>query len=166
MKTNFLLLLTAFALLPWAVGCPKPANQTAEVEAEGEDHGHSHGEEDDALFWHIEDDAGPNGYLISIGQHGLHLHAGEKSEAAVMIMKDGQSVGDAKVFVAILDEAGTNELVAEQAAEYETIAGEPPHYAVAFEKVPDAKSLTLSYRVELPDGSTYKNTAAADVVKH
>ncbi len=166
MKINLLLLLAALALVPWMMGCPKPANQTAETEEHGEEHGHSHGGEDDALFWHFEDDAAPGGYLVSVGQHGAHLHANEKGEAAVKVMKDGQSVSDAKVFVAIFDEAGTGELVAEHAAEYETVAGEPPHYAVLFEKIPDAKGLTLSYRIELPDGSTYQKKAPAEVVKH
>lgn len=165
MKFQLLLLLVAVALLPWATGCPKPANTTAETEEhEGEEHGHSHAGEDDALFWHSENPQGD--YTISLGQHGQHLHAGEKGEAAVKVMQGDQSVADAQVFVAIFDERGTTELVAEQAAEYETAEGEPPHYAVSFEKIPDAKGLTLVYRIVLPDGTEFKKTAPAEVVKH
>ena len=170
MKIHYSLLLAAFALLPWATGCPKPANTTAEVEEhegeehEGDEHGHSHAGEDDALFWHTENPHGD--YTISVGQHGQHLHAGEEGEAAVMVKKDGQSVADAKVFVAIFDKADAVELVAEQAAEYETVEGEPPHYAVLFEKIPDAKEFTLRYRVELPEGPEFTTTAKPDVEKH
>jgi hypothetical protein len=171
MKVNYLLLLTAVALLPWATGCPKPAAPTADAgheehaEHEGEEHGHSHGEEETAMFWHFEDQDAGGGYLVSIGQHGPHLHAGEEGEAAVSVTKDGQPVTDAKVFVTVLDEAGTAELVAEKAAEYEA-SEDPPHYAVVIDKVPDGKVLTLKYRVELPDGTKYEKTAPAETVKH
>lgn len=168
MKIRYSLLLVAFGLLPWAVGCPKPtehAAETHEEHGEGEEHGHSHGEEETGLFWHFQDQDAGGGYVVSLGQHGPHLHANEEGEAAVSVTKDGQSVTDAKVFVAVFDEAGSAELVAEQEAEYEA-SEDPPHYAVAIAKVPDAKGLTLKYRVELPDGTKFEKQAPAEVVKH
>lgn len=170
MKCYYFLLLTA-ALLPWALGCPKPASTTAgtdeHAEHEGEDgHEHSH-DEGDELFWHRAE-LEHEGYVISLGQHGAHVHTGHASEPAVMITKDGQPVADAQVFITLLDEAGGTVLTEEAATIYEpATAAEPAHYAQAEVKVPkDAKNVTLRYRLVLPGASDFQQDVLVATETH
>ena len=169
MKTQYLLLLAA-ALLPFAMGCPKPANTTTEPEsttaAGEEEQAHVH-EGDDALVWQRED-LEHEGFVIALGHHGLHLYTGHDAEPAVMVTKEGQPVADAKVFVTLLDESGQNVLVEEQATVYEpTTATEPAHYAQADVAMPkDAKMVTLRYRIELPGASEFTQDVPVSTTTH
>jgi hypothetical protein len=166
MKIKLLTLAAIVAALCWISGCQKtPPAGAGGATTEDDKHAHSHEGESDELFWH-RDKLEHEGHQISLGQHGIHLHAGEEGELAVIVTKDGQSVADAKVFVTVLDKDGNTELVAEQAAEYETVEGEPPHYASKLAKVPDAKELTVRYRITLPAAAEFKQDVPVETHKH
>mgnify|MGYP007059389514 CR=1 FL=1 len=153
------------------MGCPSSSdnNEAADAthvdsESADGDHGHSHGEgghghshaDADALTW-AKEDLMHEGYEINLGLHGPDLHAGEEAEVAVEIKKDDAAVPDAKVFVTLLDEAGENELVEEQATVYEPETDEEEaHYAQAMLAIPaDARRVMLRYRIEFPDAPEF-----------
>ena len=144
----------AFTVLGIAVlvGCNRPAGPAAAHSAgtAEEEHHHHHHEESDSLFWQRQD-LKVGDYLVSLGHHGPHLHAGEPSEPAVAITKDGTPVTDAAVFVTVLDAAGQKVLVPETAQTYEAPSGnEPGHYACEVTVPVEAHEVTLKYRVKLP----------------
>ncbi len=150
------------------VGCPAaetpPAGDVASGDgeattnaADGPAHGHSH-DDADALTWEKEDLA-HEGYVIHLGLHGPHLHSGEEAEVAAIVLKDDESVADAKVFVTLLDEAGEEVIAAEQETVYEPeTPDEPAHFAQAsFDMPEDARRVVIRYRIELPEASEFVN---------
>lgn len=170
MKLQALMILGGLMVALTFVGCGQPAATTSNDnggEAAGEEeHGHEHGE-DDALFWQREG-IEHKGHVIALGHHGIHPHAGEELEPAVMITKDGEPVADAQMFVTLLDGAGENVLTEEQATVYEPqTPDEPAHYAQGMVMVPaDAEMVQIRYRIELPAASEFSQDVAVEVVKH
>lgn len=155
------MLFVAFSLV---VGCTRPdtpaedgENGAAEGGAANGNGAHAHDHADsDVLRWHRQD-LEHEGYQISLGQHGLHPHAGEEFEPAVMVTKEGEPVADATVYVALLDAAGQQTLSEQRKMTYEPeTADEPAHYAQAMVEVPaDAAEVTLRYRIEIPGASEF-----------
>ncbi|MEO1984050.1 MAG: hypothetical protein ABGZ23_24890 [Fuerstiella sp.] len=117
-----------------------------------EAHGHSHGE-DDALVWEGEPEEHAD-FVIKLGHHGKHLHAGEEVEPAVSITRDGKAVSDAKVFNALFSEDGKTELAKEVATVYEpTTNEEPAHYAQGGLAIPKGVTkVVLRFRI-VPSGA-------------
>ena len=113
---------------------------------------HDHGDED-KLHW--EDEASHEGFKISLGWHGEHIHAGEKLEPAVMIANaDGSSVADADVFTSLLAEDQTKVIGKEIKAVYEPkTSSEVAHYAyhdLPLHDVPaGATKAFIRYRIKL-----------------
>jgi hypothetical protein len=113
-------------------------------------HGHKHAG-DDALVWRLRD-VEEAGFIISLGHHAKHLHAGEAVEPAVSITRDGQPVDDAKVFNSLVDDGSNTVLAKEVSTVYEpTTVDEPAHYAQGELKIPaDLDRVIIRYRILLP----------------
>ena len=143
--------LAGLCLLAGCGGKTKTGDQT-EKTTDKTPQGHSHADAD-KLFWDIQD-VERQGFLISVGRHGEHIHAGNELEPAVMVTRDGEDVGDAEVFHSLRAEAedGSTELAAEVKTVYEPkTAEEPAHYAGAKLAVPkDARKGVIHYRIKLP----------------
>lgn len=109
--------------------------------------GHSH----DELFWQMKD-IDFEGHVISLGHHGIHPHAGEAMEPAVMVTKDGEPVAKAEVFVSLLDSSRKEVLSKEVPTVFEpTTDEEPAHYAQGEVNVPTGvATVTIHYRAVLP----------------
>ncbi len=145
MRTLILSTLSV-SLLSLAIGCGPGTQTTNDPPANNNDsHPHSHGDE---LFWQTENLAHED-VTISLGHHGTDVYSAHDTEPAVMIVRDGEPVGDAKVFVTMLS-ADNEPIGEEQSTEYEpTTEEEPGHYAQAIFKVPaKVESITLRYRIE------------------
>lgn len=160
MKVSLQMVLVLFVGLAVASGCKEP-----EDSKEG-GNGHSHGD-DDALIWQRAD-LEHEGYLISLGHHGEHLHAGDDVEPAVMITKEESPVADAMVFVTLLNAAGENVITEEQATTYEPPTdAEPAHYAQAIVKVPaDATEVMLRYRIRFSEGGEFSQDVVIQTGTH
>lgn len=149
------ILTTATALLVGATlaGCNQ--EMTLEVPAtQTEEHAHVH-EGDDALVW-VEEDFEHEGYQISLGHHGEHLHAASFVEPAVAITRDGRAVADAKVYNSLLAADRAEVLREEVATVYEPeTPEEPAHYAQGGLHLPKgSEQLVIRFRIELPGATT------------
>ena len=158
----FSCLITAF------IGCgPQQATQPTNTtpNTTEEKHVHAH---DDELFWQSQNDE-HEGFVLQLGHHGTNVFAAHPVEPAVSIEKDGKPVGDAKVFVAMLD-SESGEVVGEEASlTYEPkTEEEPAHYAMAEFDVPkDIKSIDIRYRVEFSgDVAEFTKTITVPVDSH
>lgn len=160
MKVSLQMVLVLFVGLALASGC-KDSDGTGDG-----GNGHSHGE-DDALTWQ-QADLVHEGYLISLGHHGKHLHADHEVEPAVMITKEDIPVTDAKVFVTLLDAAGENIITEEQETLFEPPTdAEEAHYAQAIVKVPaDATEVMLRYRILFSEGGEFSQDAVIQTSTH
>ena len=120
------------------------------------EHGHAHGGhahgEDDALVWRGESREHA-GLQIQLGHHGKHLHAGESVEPAVSITRDGQPVGDAKVFNSLLSADGESVVAEEVATVFEpTTKDEPAHYAQGALSIPKGvDKVVIRFRIVSSD---------------
>ena len=114
------------------------------------DHGDSHSH-DDALVWRLEN-VSHNGFVIHLGHHASHLHAGERVEPAVSVTLDGEPVADAEVFNALVSTDGTAVVAEEVATVYEpTTDEEPAHYAQGELLIPPSMDkIAIRYRIVLP----------------
>ena len=127
-----------------AAGCggngapPQPKNSD---EHEDSHHG-------DELYWQTGN-LEHEDVTISLGHHGTHVYTSHTVEPAVMIVRDGDAVGDANVFVTMLSADG-EAIGEEQSTEFEPkTPDEPAHYAKAKFKVPGkTDSITFRYRIE------------------
>ena len=156
---RFTLPMTVLLLLVTALvgGCgvrhsPEDKNTaeqpTGEQPASG--HGHSH-EGGDALVW-VEEDFEHEGFLLSLGHHGKHLHAATFVEPAVSITRDGAAVADAEVFNSLLAADGEEVIRPEVATIYEPeTKEEPAHYAQGKLHLPKgSKQFIIRFRIKLP----------------
>lgn len=133
-------------------------------EAEGASgHSHSHGE-DDALVW-VGEPIEHQGFVIKLGHHGKHLHAGEEVEAAVSITKVGEPVSDAKVYNALVSADGATVLAEEVGTVYEpTTEEEPAHYAQGGLMIPaGTKEAKLQFRIVFADANEATFDASVEV---
>lgn len=140
-------------------------NYSGNVSHSHDDHGHTHSHTgDDALVW--EQDVEHAGYVIKLGHHGEHLHAGEEVEPAVSIEKDGEPVADAQVFNALASADGAAVVADEVATVYEPpTAEEPAHYAQGGLTIPaGADKVVIRFRILLPgDGGEVAYDVPVDV---
>ena len=128
------------------------------------DHAHSHAH-DDALVWRRKD-IKHNGFVIKLGHHAAHLHAGERVEPAVSVTRDGEPVDDAEVFNALVSTDGTAVIAEEVATVYEPTADEEPaHYAQgALSIPPNMEEIAIRYRIVLPgDGGELTQDVTIDL---
>ena len=143
MNRLFTLLLSSFMiLLLLQIGCDTPPVVDA-----SDDRVHVHGGAD-ALHWpkqNVEHD----GYLISLGHHGNHWHAGDKIEPAVSIVKSGEDIGDAKIVCQLVDGDKLIGSAVEMIFEPKTEA-EPAHFAGAKLEFPaEEKMFSVKFEVAI-----------------
>jgi hypothetical protein len=130
---------------------------------------HVHGDED-KLMW--GDELIQDGFKITLGWHGEHIHAGEPDEPlepAAMITKDGKAVADAVVSVSLLDK-DKKEIVKKVATEYEAAdeggPGEPAHYAQGRLDVPAGTTKAfIRFHIKLP-GVTDEFISEVEIAPH
>jgi hypothetical protein len=142
--TTTLLLFAAVSLS----GCGQKT-KTADTKTKTA-HPHVH-EGGDALVWG-EEGIKHEGFVIALGHHGKHLHAGKFVEPAIMVTRDGADVADAKVFNSLVASDGKEIIRKEVAAVYEPKSeDEPAHYAQGKLHLPKgSKGFILRFRLVLP----------------
>ena len=119
---------------------------------------HHHGLEDDGshdiLVWR-QKDIELAGHMLQLGHHGMVIHAGEKVEPAAIVSRDGETIGEAKVFATLVADDGETVLVEETAMVFEPkTEEEPAHHAGGHLEVPaEVEQVVIRYRIELPDGA-------------
>ena len=155
-------------LIATVIGCgPQQTTQPTNTTQNNNEKKHAH-TGDDKLFWQSENDE-HEGFVLQLGHHGTNVFAAHSVEPAVSIDKDGEPVGAAKVFVAMLD-SESGEVIGEEAAmEFEPkTEEEPAHYAMAKFEVPkDVKSIDFRYRVEFSgDVAEFTKTITVPVDSH
>jgi len=148
--TALLVLVTAFVS-----GCGRsgqPVDAETPVAAEEPESGHAHSHEgDDALVW-VEENIEHDGFLLALGHHAKHLHAGSFVEPAVSITRDGAAVADAGVFNSLVSADGMKVIRREVATVYEPeTSDEPAHYAQGKLHLPRGSSqFIIRFRIALP----------------
>jgi hypothetical protein len=145
---------------------PKADAHAAAAEDAHDDHGHTHGAGDE-LFWQRRN-LEHAGCRIDLGHHGVQIYGGHELEPAVAILRDGEPVDDAKVFVSLLDFEKLRVLAAEAGTIYEPpTAAEPAHYAQGPLQVPEGSPrAVLRYRIVLPDAEPFVYDVPVEVRKH
>lgn len=118
-------------LVVLTVGCGDTPDQTVAKPETG--HAHEHGHSDE-LVW-PKKDIEFEGYVVTLGHHGSHFHAGDSIEPAIMLTKDGEDIGDAKTSCSLLDAGGNSLAQADMIYEPKTDE-EPAHYAQGELKFP------------------------------
>ena len=146
---------TALLILAMALfyGCGSENTQENVAPAEvGHPHSHEGGDE---LVW-VADGIEHEGYLLSLGHHGKHLHAVSFVEPAVAITRDGVAVADARVFNSLLSADGAKVIREEVATIYEPeTEAEPAHYAQGKLHMPKgSEKFVIRFRIELPGVET------------
>ncbi len=138
-----------FLITVFVAGCGEtsPPVNTEATEG-GPTHSHEGGDE---LVW-VGEDIEHDGFVLKLGHHGDHWHAGEAVEPAVSITRDGEAVPDAKVFNSLVSADGMETVGAEIATIYEPETDdEPAHYAQGNLKLPEeSNQVIIRFRIALP----------------